>query len=584
MTEPQDATREGPPAVFPTLVGLARARPAQFIGSSLAVFSHYVLLLAPGLLLQALFDDLTGRRPAALDPYTLTALLAGVAVGNAAQSVAGSIEQILRQASSVLMRRNLLAAVVRRPGARALPGSPGEAVGRMRDDVLAVAQALTYALDPLGMTVMIGAALVALARVSVLVTVAVVLPAVAVMVIVNALGRRIAAFRDAAQQAGADVTGMISESFAAFATLKGSAAEDRVSARFTELCSARLRAVQKDVVLSQVIEALASNLSTVAVGGILLLVSRSLHQGSFTVGDFALFVSYLTRLATVTTYIGQYATIYRQVVVSLGRLQPLLAGQPTAALVEGGSLKPRPDMVTTMSASNEGLPLRSIAVRGLTYVHPGGGGVRDVSFQLDAGSLTVITGRVGSGKTTLLRALLGLVPAQAGVVLWNGVPIDRPDLWMVPPRCAFTPQLPHLFTATVAENIMLGGAGGEAAALAAARSAVLESDLEQFDSGLETAVGPGGMRLSGGQLQRVASARMIARGAALMVVDELSSALDVVTEAELWRRLRANRPRATILAVSHRPGVLSLADQVLHLERGRLLPQFKKEGPSHDLA
>jgi ATP-binding cassette subfamily B protein len=278
-------------------------------------------------------------------------------VGNAAQGVAGSIEQILRQASSVLMRGNLLAAVLRRPGARTLPGSPGEAVGRMRDDVLAVAQALTYALDPLGMTVMIGAALVALARVSVLVTVAVVLPAVAVMVIVNALGRRIAAFRDAAQQAGADVTGMISERFAAFATLKGSGAEDRVSARFTELCSARLRAVQKDVVLSQVIEALASNLSAVAVGGILLLVPRSLHQGSFTVGDFALFVSYLTRLATVTTYIGQYATIYRQVVVSLGRLQPLLAGEPSAALVEGGSLKPRPETVTTMSASNEGLPL-----------------------------------------------------------------------------------------------------------------------------------------------------------------------------------------------------------------------------------
>ena len=67
--------------------------------------------------------------------------------------------------------------------------------------------------------------------------------------------------------------------------------------------------------------------------------------------------------------------------------------------------------------------------------------MRDVSLQLDAGSLTVITGRVGSGKTTLLRALLGLVPAQAGVILWNGVPIDRPDVWMVPPRCASTTRV-----------------------------------------------------------------------------------------------------------------------------------------------
>jgi len=572
MRDPSDVTQKRLRLV-PVLVGLARARPAQFVGSSLAVFSHYLLLLAPGLLLQAYFDDITGRKPAALDPYTLTALLAGIAVAHGIQGVAGAVEQILRAATSVLMRRNLLAAVLRRPGARALPGSSGEAVGRMRDDVLSVSEALTYALDPFGMVVMVGTALVTLARVNILVTVAVMLPALAMMVIVNAFGRRIATYREAAQQSGANVTGMIAETFAAFAAIKGVGAEDRVSARFTELCSARLRAVQRDVVLSQSIDALATNLSTIAVGGILLLVPRALREGSFTVGDFALFVNYLARLAAVTSYVGQYATIYRQVLVSLSRLQPLLIGEPPSTLVEAHALKPGKEETASARevAHSLGLPLRSVSVRGLTYLHPGGSGVCDVDFDLVAGGFTVITGRVGAGKTTLLRALLGLLRAQAGEIRWNGEIVERPDLWMVPPRCAFTPQVPRLFTATVEENILLGRPGGRDLALAAARAAVLEPDLEHLESGLDTSVGPRGVRLSGGQLQRVAAARMIATRAALMVFDDLSSSLDTVTEAELWRRLREDRPEATLLTISHRPAALRLADQVLHLQHGRLV-------------
>jgi ATP-binding cassette subfamily B protein len=571
MRDPSDVTQKRLRLV-PVLVGLARARPAQFAGSSLAVFSHYLLLLAPGLLLQAYFDDITGRKPAALDAYTLTALLAGIAVAQGIQGVAGAVEQILRTATSVLMRRNLLAAVLRRPGARALPGSSGEAVGRMRDDVLSVSQALTYALDPLGMVVMVATALVTLARVNVLVTVAVMLPALGMMVIVNALGNRIATYREVAQQSGANVTGMIAETFAAFAAIKGVGAEDRVSTRFAELCSARLRAVQRDVVLGQSIDALATNLSTIAVGGILLLVPRALHQGSFTVGDFALFVNYLARLATVTSYVGQYATIYRQVLVSLSRLQPLLIGEPPSTLVEAHALKPGQEEVSEREVAHSlGLPLRNVSVRGLTYLHPGGSGVRDVDFDMAAGGFTVITGRVGAGKTTLLRALLGLLRAQAGEIRWNGEIVERPDLWMVPPRCAFTPQVPRLFTATVEENILLGRPGGRDLALSAARAAVLEPDLEHLERGLDTSVGPRGVRLSGGQLQRVAAARMIATRAALMVFDDLSSSLDTVTEAELWRRLREDRPEATLLTISHRPAVLRAADQVVHLQHGRLV-------------
>ena len=272
----------------------------------------------------------------------------------------------------------------------------------------------------------------------------------------------------------------------------------------------------------------------------------------------------------MTSYVGQFARIYRQVLVSLSRLAPLLGGTPGRMLVEPHELQPSADRRSIEGTDTRGLPLRELRVRGLTHVFPGGGGISDVDLVLAHGTFTLLTGPIGSGKTTLLRALLGLLPLQSGEIWWNGDLVERPDLFMVPPRCAFTGQMPRLFTASLEENVLLGLPGGRQRALEAARAAALEPDLAQLESGLETSVGPRGMRLSGGQVQRVAAARMLVREAALMVFDDLSSALDVKTEAELWSNLRAAHPGATLLAVSHRPAVLRMADQVIRLERGRV--------------
>src|SRR5439155_19718286 len=103
----------------------------------------------------------------------------------------------------------------------------------------------------------------------------------------------------------------------------------------------------------------------------------------------------------------------------------------------------------------------------------------------------------------------------------------------------------------------------------ALRLAAIEEDVAGWDGGLDTPVGPKGVRLSGGQVQRVAAARMFVRDADLLVFDDLSSALDVETERTLWERVFAS-PGRTVLAVSHRPSVLGRADQVIVLEEGRV--------------
>jgi len=186
----------------------------------------------------------------------------------------------------------------------------------------------------------------------------------------------------------------------------------------------------------------------------------------------------------------------------------------------------------------------------------------------------VLTGSIGAGKTTILQVLLGLLPREDGQIYWKGKLVADPTSFFGPPRTAYVPQVPKLFSETFRSNLEQGLESAEAVLEAAIHRAVLEHDLVGLPDGLETFVGPRGTRLSGGQVQRAAAARAFVREPELVVVDDLSSALDVETEETLWDRLAAWRqetPGLAILAVSHRPAAFRRADRVVILEEGKIL-------------
>ena len=193
----------------------------------------------------------------------------------------------------------------------------------------------------------------------------------------------------------------------------------------------------------------------------------------------------------------------------------------------------------------------------------------DVSFSVARGEFVVITGRIGSGKTTLLRGLLGLLPLEAGRISWNEHPVQDPAAFFVPPRCAYTSQVPRLFSESLRDNLLMGRPEADTRLDDAIHLAVLEEDVARFEHGLDTVVGPRGVKLSGGQRQRAAAARMFARDPELLVLDDVSSALDVETERQLWERAFA-LPGRTWLVVSHRRPALRRADRILLLKDGRL--------------
>jgi ATP-binding cassette subfamily B protein len=217
--------------------------------------------------------------------------------------------------------------------------------------------------------------------------------------------------------------------------------------------------------------------------------------------------------------------------------------------------------------------LETLTAMRLTYAHEGSGrGIEDVTLNLRRGTVTVVTGRIGSGKSTLLRVLLGLLPAQDGAVYWNGEIIRDPDDFFVPPNSAYVPQVPQLFSTTLQENVLLGRMRHDGNLEAAIGAAVLAEDVSGFPDGLETLVGPRGVRLSGGQVQRTAAARALVARPELLVLDDLSSALDVETEERVWAHV-FDQDVGACLAVSHRRPVLERADHIIVMREGRVEAQ-----------
>ena len=577
------------PAPWWYLWRLARYRPFLYLASELGVsLLWYGFPLVPPLIMRQFFDWLTGSAPVSLGLWSVLALLAGAWLGRMAAVVAITTgETTLVQEQLSLLRKNVFERCLERPGAQALPASPGEAVSRLRDDAFTLVGFVSRALAPAGQVVAAVSAIAVLVHVNAALTLVVCLPLVLALLLAQIATRRLRRYRQANREALGDVTGFVGELFGAVQAVKVAGAEVAVTAHFAALNEARRRATIADLLFGQLLDAVSDNVANLAVGVMLLLAAGSMRAGAFSVGDFALFVSYIGWLTNITVSGGGYLRNYKQLGVSLGRLLALLHrdGPVSAgprALVAYGSVDPNVVPAHNHRPKTPTDHLVTLDTKGLSYHYPSNGrGIRDVSLRLNRGSFTVVTGRIGAGKTTLLRVLLGLLPKDTGEIRWNGRVVDDVARFFLPPRCAYTPQMPRLFSETLRDNVLLGLPEEAVDLQGALYTAVLDGDVATLEQGLDTAIGVRGVKLSGGQVQRAAAARMLVRDAELLVVDDLSSALDVETEQLLWERLLGGKrdseerlaPAHTVLAVSHRRVVLSRADQIIVMKDGQIEAQ-----------
>ncbi len=564
------------------LLHLIRFRPWLYLALGvLEVLFFAVFPQIVGWIMREFFDTLTGSSQLGWSVWTLIALLVGTALTRSLAIFADvAVYFQFMYSLAALLRRNLFEYILRRPGAQAVPGSAGEAISRFRGDVDEIANFMAESLILLGFGLFAVVAVVVMLRINARITLVVFFPLVLVTLAVNLSMKKIEKYRRALREATGAVTDFIGEIFGATQAIKVATAEARIVARFRTLNDARRVAGVKDRLLTEILESVFQNTVNLGTGAILLLAARDMRAGTFTVGDFALFVYYLGFVTEFTGLIGSRWAWYKRAGVSMERLVALLQGAPPETVVEHkpvymrGDLPPVPYLPKTAEHR-----LESLAVRGLSYAYPGGErGIRDVSFCLERGSFTVITGRIGSGKTTLLRVLLGLLPRDAGEIRWNGQPVDDPAGFFVPPRSAYTAQVPFLFSEPLRDNVLMGLPEEHLDFQRALWLAVMEQDVAELDDGLDTVIGTKGVKISGGQRQRTAAARMFVRDPELLVFDDLSSALDVETERTLWQRvfgLGDSGQGPTCLVVSHRRSALRRADQVIVLQDGRV----KAQGP-----
>ena len=359
-------------------------------------------------------------------------------------------------------------------------------------------------------------------------------------------------------EADTEVNARSVDVMANFETVKAFAAEDRETQRYDDAKSRYAGAATKS---QQSLAALNAAQAAVMNGGLLavaLLGAWKALNGDLQPGDIAALTLMLMQVYQPLNILGWAYREIKQASVDLERLfqtlrlRPEIEDQPDARplKVEGGAVR-----FDSVSFAHDG---RSRSVDA-------------ISFDIPAGAYVGLAGPSGAGKSTLLRLLFRFYDPDSGAVTIDGQNIAGVTQSSLRDKLGLVPQEVVLFNDTLRNNILYGRPGADAAALhAAVDRAHLTAFVESLPDGLETRVGERGLKLSGGEKQRVGVARAILKNPPILILDEATSALDSQTEGEVQAALlEASRGRTTI-AVAHRLSTIARADLILVMEDGRL--------------
>ncbi|HEY6361606.1 MAG TPA: ABC transporter ATP-binding protein, partial [Vicinamibacterales bacterium] len=256
--------------------------------------------------------------------------------------------------------------------------------------------------------------------------------------------------------------------------------------------------------------------------------------------------------------LGNIINIYREAEVSLKNFQDIL-DMPK---------EPRPANPVPLS------DLQRLAFDRVTFKHQSASSpaLTEISFDVHRGDTIAFVGPSGAGKTTLVKLLVGLYVPQSGDILYNGFPASTIDLNQLRERIGFVTQDTQLFSGTIRENLLfVNPAASDRECLEVLKQAACDSLLARADRGLDTVIGEGGVKVSGGEKQRLSIARALLRRPHLLVFDEATSSLDSLTEEEIGETIRAVGARNDVITIliAHRLSTIMHADRIFVLERGR---------------
>lgn len=541
-------------------------RPWFYLLNCILWITIHVFPLVPGLLTKKIFDnlELTGRMNSGIE-LLMAALIIMAVSRTIIILLGGFVDSNHRFSMSALLRRNMLEAIMNDPCLENKT-SLGETMNCFRDDASEIEDIISFTLDILGDGFFAVGAFVIMMSISVKLTVVIVIPLLIVMVLSKRAMKNIRKYRISARNSTSAVSGAIGEIFSGIQAVKLSGNEEYILNNLRKLNNKRMKAMVLDKIFVTAMDSIFLTASAIGTGMILLLSRKYMIDGTFSLGDFTLFIYYLPYVSDFAGFLGEIIARYKHGGVAFERMNKLLSDNSGKTILRHNSLHLK-GKLEDESMPQETREFRKLKIKNLSCVYDNGKGINNVDLIIHRGEFIVVTGRIASGKTTLLKALLGLLPITGGTIYLNEELAGDRKKTFVPPVAAYTSQKPNLFSDTVKNNILLGMKEDEAVIDNAITASVLESDLDGFKEGLETVIGSKGVKLSGGQRQRVAVARMFARKAGLYIFDDISSALDVETEAKLWNRMNEDM---TAIVVSNRHAALTRADKIVVMKDGHV--------------
>ena len=363
---------------------------------------------------------------------------------------------------------------------------------------------------------------------------------------------------DALQAQYSRLTSRVQEALAGIRVLKAYTREDSEAELFEEESAAYRRRNLDLAVVDAGFRPVF--LLLVGMAGIIViwLGGRLVAEGSITIGNIAEYMIYVAYMTWPVASMGFVVTMIQRASASMIRLNRIFDTEPDIADTE--------EMVSSVREIRGTIRFDNVSFR---YGEEGPWVLRDVSFDVPAGSTLAVVGRTGSGKTTLVEMIPRLLEATQGTVRIDDRPIRHIPLDVVRSSIGYVPQDVFLFSDTVGNNIAFGAQdAGEERIEEAAKEAALLENVRDFPEGFETLVGERGITLSGGQKQRASIARALIRRPAILILDDALSAVDTNTESELLGHLRRYYGSCTVVIVSHRISSVMDADLILVLEDG----------------
>lgn len=543
-----DTTPVGVP-FLPQVSGLIRRFGLLYVGNMLLWTVIHGLPLVVGLAVAELLDHAVSH-PTDARAWWLLALAVGAMVARALVLFGGlSLDFTMIFKMSARLKERAFTSLVSRSQAHGPALDTGDELNRIRDDSDEIAEFVGWTADFLYRSVLLVVALVVLLRADAVTTVALV-PLIGGLWIATALKRRVGALQDETRQRQGRIAGSITDLLTGIRDLRlggrTTGQVERLSGHFAE----RRRVQARQQMYADLLTGLFRNIVTFGTAIVLIVISARVVSGDFRVGTLALFITYTSWLGEQIFFFGRALARYQSAKVSHDRLHELVTGDPVPA-----------------PPTDAGQPLRELRVAGLAWRPADGSpGTAPVSFTARPGQVVVLTGPVGVGKSSLVKGMLGLRGEVTGSVRWNDREVLGDPAWWRSPRVGHARQGAAFVTGTVRDNLLLGEEDHDGRLARALDSVRLDTGSHELPAGLDTEVGSGTAgRVSGGQRQRLAIARMLCSPAEVYVVDDVDSSLDPETARALWENLPRQWP-AVWIVVSHDPHVLARADTVVRIE------------------